>query len=254
MNAQREMLRAVLGNDLKALLSSSYANKSATWELPWVVLGDSTDGVRDAMALLVDLGASMVPLRSCASSGDPGDSSYDPDQTIASAMTGDEAAVKRNTYLTLRDFFVIKNAAGLVPFAPNLGESSFSTVAASAGRVPIFFAYRRADHLDALPVNALPRWHFLNMQITLLYLFSRCGMKEKGTLVSQSRAFSSWSTCKLLRVQWRTLGHMRALSSKKKTLLRLTPKHCVAQHRVFFLDFKRPYLMESTLRMCLCPL
>jgi hypothetical protein len=75
---------------------------------------------------------------------------------------------------------MIKGAAGLVPLVPSFAESSFSTVAASSGQVPILFAYRRAEHLDALPVQIvmafgvapfLRQLYFQSHRLVAPYLF-----------------------------------------------------------------------------------
>jgi hypothetical protein len=57
-----------------------------------------------------------------------------------------------NRFRMLRDFFLLKDAAGVVASIPRYGESSFSTVATSAGDTPILFCFKRWRHLGSLPV------------------------------------------------------------------------------------------------------
>ena len=52
----------------------------------------------------------------------------------------------------MRDFFALRGAAGVVAAVPAFGESSFSSVAASAGGAPLLFCFERRRHLAALPV------------------------------------------------------------------------------------------------------
>ena len=109
--------------------------------LPWAVCGDSRDAIAEAEALLRQLGARVLVRERCGSEHD-----YDPEGAIRSGVS------RQNTFLMARDFFLIRNAAGLVPFVPDFGESSFSSVAASAGDVPVLFCFERHLHLSAIPV------------------------------------------------------------------------------------------------------
>jgi hypothetical protein len=60
--------------------------------------------------------------------------------------------VIENRFCMLRDFFLLKDAAGVVASVPEYGESSFSTVAASAGDTPILFCFKRWRQLGSIPV------------------------------------------------------------------------------------------------------